>query len=300
MSKFRVFLKFFFGFFIYLSRVFRFFLSGYSSDFKCYNLTTKNKIHVIGNGPSLEKTLKFITQDDDIMMVNFSPNNSRFYVLKPKYLCFADPILFESSNHQLTTKIEELYDNINNKIDWLCIIIVPYKYKKNALSLINNPNVKVQGLNQIYFENPLEMGMVRFYFYNKNLAAPIFQNVLNMSLYSSIQIGYSEILLHGADSDSYKNISINQNNEMILIEKHFYGTNVRNIAKEQFQNFSPGNLYKRLNCEVKMFESYLDLSKYAHFKGVRIINMSSDSMIDAFERYVDNQSDATVKLHERP
>jgi hypothetical protein len=124
---------------------------------------------------------------------------------------------------------------------------------------------------------------------------PSLQNVIVMGIYVALQKGYKTIFLHGVDSDSYKNICINQNNEMLLRESHYYGVKDCNLNDEQSSIFAAGMLYKRLQCEVTMFRSYIDLADYAKYLGVTVINASQNSMIDAFMRYDHKNEKVIIK-----
>ena len=114
---------------------------------------------------------------------------------------------------------------------------------------------------------------------------PLLQNVVVLALYIGLQRGYKKIYIHGVDSDSYKKICINHDNEMVMRELHYYGYSDVNLNDSKTSGFAIGCLYKRLACEVAMFRSYVDLASYADYLGISVINASPNSMIDAFERY---------------
>jgi hypothetical protein len=126
---------------------------------------------------------------------------------------------------------------------------------------------------------------MRWTLYKRNFSMPTLQNVIVLAIYISLQKGYKNIYLHGVDSDSYKNICINPQNEMVTTDFHYYGSSNRNLSDLKWAGFSKGSLYKRLECEVTMFRSYVDLAAYADYLGAQVINASPNSMIDAFERY---------------
>lgn len=248
-------------------------------DFKGKTVGT---LHVLGNGPSLTDTISLIDKGRDIViMVNFSPLTPAFFELQPKLLCWADPYLFSSSEASGNGDKVQALNEALRAVSWNLKLIVPSGARLCDIDL-DNENIEVVFINGVNLHESIKRG--RFWLYKKNLAAPAFQNVVNMALYCGIQLGYEKIILHGVDSDQYKSIAINDKNEMILVEGHYYGSKERNLAKERFHGFHAGTLYKRLDCEVKMFKSYIDISEYSKFLGIRVYNASENSMIDAFER----------------
>jgi len=251
---------------------------GLSKDFQFRGIK-KQTIHILGNGPSLVKSLNLIREGDAVVMVNYSVLTELFQQLKPNYLCLADPGFFQKTT-TAERKKEEMF-RVFNVVDWELVIVVPFFVGRNVFP-VENKNISFKYVNTI----PLDFSihLLRYWLYKKNLSMPSLQNVIIMGVYIAIQQGYQTILLHGVDSNSYKNICINEHNEMVMREHHYYEVEDRNLNDEMI-GFSARTLYKRLMCEVNMFRAYIDLSDYAKSIGISIINASPESMIDAFERY---------------
>ena len=57
-------------------------------------------IHVLGNGPSLNKSLYLIKPSDYVMMVNYAVLTDLFFDVKPRFLCLADPAYFETTDDE--------------------------------------------------------------------------------------------------------------------------------------------------------------------------------------------------------
>lgn len=272
--KFLLFLK-------YMRKAFRKYLRHGSKDF-VFSGTRNATIHVLGNGPSLNKSLSLIKNNDYVLMVNFSILTDLFFKLKPRYLCLADPGFFtETDDEDLEKKKTAAIEKLK-QVDWDLTMVMPAN-AKTACFRINSDYISLKYVNNV----PLDysINLMRTTLYKRNLSMPLLQNVIVLGIYVSLQKGYQTIFLHGVDSDYYKSISINQQNEMVMRECHYYGSTDRNLNDEKQLGFTRGTLYKRLSCEAAMFRSYVDLASYADQLGIRVINASPHSMIDAFERY---------------
>lgn len=253
-----------------------------SKDF-IYKETNIKRVHILGNGPSLDDSIHLVQDNDDVVMVNFSATTDLFLKLKPKYLCLADPSFFEKTSIESEEQKKEEMFRILNEVTWGLIIVLPFNVNIRSMP-IKNEKITFNYVNTIPVD--FSVKFLRNWLYKKNYAMPNLQNVVIMGVYAAFQRGYKTILLHGVDSDSYKNICINKDNEMVFREYHYYGAEDRNLNNEKFYGFTTGTLYKRLACEVTMFRAYIDLSNYADYLGIKVLNASPNSMIDAFERYV--------------
>lgn len=247
-----------------------------------YSLKNKinSKIHIFGNGPSLFETKKNYNKNDDLVMVNFAVTTDDFFDLKPKYLCIADQDFFYTSkieSNELKLRMNAWHSKLED-VDWNLIIVVPSEFK-GKLNLKNN-YINILVINTLPL--PDKFNFFRHHMYKLNYAAPKMQNVVIFSAYFAIQAGYNKIYLHGVDSDSFKDVFINKKNEMVLIDRHFYGNKEINLSMQY--SYLPGSFYKKLQADVNMFKSYYDLRLYSDEKNVKIINCSKNSMIDSFTR----------------
>ena len=244
-------------------------------------------VHVLGNGPSLSDSIELISKADDVIMVNDSLLTELFFELEPRYLCLADPVYFKKTDDENLEKNKRQMVEKLEQVDWNLTIVMPAGADIPAFH-INDAYVSFGFVNTVPLDHAIKSG--RWPLYQKNFSMPSLQNVIVCGIYISLQKGYRTVYLHGVDSDSYKNICINQQNEMVIREFHYYGNSDRNMNDEKHHGFSKGTLYKRLMCEVIMFRSYVDLAAYADHLGIRVINASPNSMIDAFERYDHGES----------
>lgn len=265
------------------------YVKNYSKDF-IFNGKIERAIHVLGNGPSLDQSLYLIKDSDDVIMVNWSVTTELFIKLKPKFFCIADPAFFDPTGNTVLESRKDAMFKALNKIEWPLTIILPSDVSASNL-LIKNENITFEYVNRYPVDHAIKK--FRFWLFKKNYSMPALQNVVIMGAYVALQRGYEKVVLHGVDSDSYKNICVNQNNEMFQWEQHFYGKVERNLNVEF--TLETGGLYKVLSNQSIAFRSYVDLSNYAEYLGTKVVNASPNSMIDAFARYVHNDQLAEME-----
>jgi hypothetical protein len=112
---------------------------------------------------------------------------------------------------------------------------------------------------------------------------PQCQNVLAASLFLSINRGYKEIYLFGADHSWHQQISVANNNKIMLNDQHFYNTEGKAVAlNSTTQNQqSTADIFYSL---YKAFKSYIVLNNYAVYRNCKVYNASEVSFIDAFQQ----------------
>ena len=265
----------------FLRKAFKRYLKHWSKDF-VYSRQQDIVVHVLGNGPSLTASLHLIKKEDRVAMVNFAILTDLFFQLKPSYLCLADPVFFKKTgNDDIEQKKAQMVQKME-EINWELCIVVPAGANHEEL-VVNTRYVSFKFVNKTPMDYSIKF--MRMFFYKRNISMPLMQNVLVLGLYIGLQQGYKKIYIHGADADLYKKICINQDNEMVARELHYYGHSDLNLSDSKTHGFAIGCLHKRLACEVATFRSYVDIASYADYLGISVINASPNSMIDAFERY---------------
>ena len=105
-------------------------------------------IHILGNGPSLSKSIGRIEESDDVMMVNYAILTDLFFELKPRYLCLADPSFFEDSGVDVEERKKVEILEIAGRVDWPLEVIVPYYAIGRNLPMINK-NISFKYMNTI-------------------------------------------------------------------------------------------------------------------------------------------------------
>lgn len=249
-----------------------------------------DKLIVIGNGPSLSKTIELYSDimcGTECVMVNFSANTALFEIIKPSIYMLVDPAYYEIPVH-LRDALMALYEAIVSKTTWSMTIVMPRSAQDSYAAKRFRENAN---LNILFFEDggnlPLDKNL--FEAWDNNIVPPPGQTVLNTAVWLSIYWGYKETYIVGADSSILDLRMDQQTNELFTIDTHYYqNTDMYNDMK-----ISEDNAHIR-KCHTTMPEEmyniylahkdYWDLRRYADWKGVKVYNASEYSWVDAFER----------------
>jgi hypothetical protein len=276
----------------------KFFNFGYYKKFNKKSLDSLNKIFkienwgidvksysencvILCNGPSLNQSINdeynFIANHTKIV-VNFSPCSSLFWDLKPEFLVLVDPSFWvDNISHQLKEKINELNKNLI-RVDWSLKIIMPNfaKDKNHILSSVKKDNIEIIYINSAQ-SNKVDL-QDRLIDYKVNKSSPLFQSVSVAALYFAINIGFKKIYLFGYDHDWIKNMKINEKNQIVFRDNHYYD----NSEKES--EVINSTLLEEYKAQYQLHLSYQELSKYEKEMGVKVFNCTKNSMLDSFER----------------
>lgn len=237
------------------------------------------RIIILANGPSLADTInnhmKFL-KSAPCMAVNFAAIADDFRELKPRYYVLADPHFFDTSKDD--ANLSKLRDEIA-AVDWTMDIFVPVKYKKAAKKLYGK-SATIKTFNSTGIEGFTSISHI---LYRLGAAMPRPRNVLIPALMLSIDMGYKEIVVFGADHSWMKTLSVTDDNEVVSIQPHFYNDDEeeQTRVRHEYRNY---RLHQIVESFAIAFKSYHAIANYAHSKGVKIFNSTPGSFIDAFER----------------
>ncbi|MCX7862503.1 MAG: hypothetical protein N2449_05865 [Bacteroidales bacterium] len=247
---------------------------------------------ILTNGPSLntsiENNLQFTT-DKILFCVNFFPNTPYYEQLKPRYHVISAPELWlPQAKHPYPKLSEELFNNIAQKTTWKLTILIPFaakKYTQWREKLVQNSNVEIE------YYNPTPIEGFRWFchaMYHMQWGMPRPHNVLIPSLMLAMKKGFKSIYIWGADHSWLKEISVDEQNQVLVNQKHFYD---ENTAKPQPMNKLKGTrkLHEVLIKFVHAFKGYWEIEEYAKQKNITIWNATPHSFIDAFKRYKMNE-----------
>ncbi|MGM9845559.1 MAG: 6-hydroxymethylpterin diphosphokinase MptE-like protein [Muribaculaceae bacterium] len=233
---------------------------------------------ILANGPSLRTTID--TRIDTLrkystLAVNFAANAPEFQLLKPDYYVLADPHFFVRTDMD---NVQRLWTNIA-AAQWGITLFVPTRYRAAALRL-GGENIKVYTFNAVGVEG---FKCIERWAFHHNLGMPRPRNVLIPAIMIALAIGFREIYLTGADHSWLKTISVNDSNEVVSIQPHFY----KEESKEQarvISEYKGYHLHDILDSFRIAFRSYHSIRAYADAIGAKIFNATQGSFIDAFER----------------
>jgi hypothetical protein len=104
------------------------------------------------------------------------------------------------------------------------------------------------------------------------------------SLMISIWKGYRKISLLGADHSWLSEISVTDNNEVLINQKHFYDAQSSIGQPLDKRGKGKRNLSELLYKFTTAFASYFEIRAFAEKKNITILNATKGSFIDAFDR----------------
>lgn len=237
------------------------------------------RVIIMGNGPSLNETIENhidILKTTPAIAVNFAANAPQFTMLRPRYYVLADPHFFVNKQD---INVAKLMSNLSELVDWTMTLFVPNSVKKHNIT-ITNKNISIEYFNMVgvegfqWFEN---------FAFSRGYGMPRPRNVLIPSIMIAMQMGYKEIYITGADHSWTKTLSVNENNEVISIQPHFY----KEDEKEQKRirtDYLHYPLHQIIYSFYVAFKSYFVIQRYAKNRKIDIYNSTPESFIDAFPR----------------
>lgn len=258
---------------------------------KIVNKKDAGVVHIFGNGPSLKIDIDKIisrlkeSKEDQVMAVNSFASDPLFELLQPSYYILVDPVYFEDSQLDRIKLLKvKLSNSLLKKTSWPLNLFVPVSAKKSEFvqDLSENKNIKV-----FYFKNSPVIGgsqRINNFLFKNNLANPLYQNVLMAGIFLSLKIGFSKILIWGADHSWHEGFELRKDNNIYILDEHFY-SDQNNTA---FLNCNADGVPNRVHEEFlrlsRVFKIYHSLESFSKYINSEIINLSSKTWIDAFKR----------------
>lgn len=252
--------------------------------------TTKKSCVIIGNGPSFTESIRLYKEkiiEHELICVNSFANTEFYENLKPNYYLLQAPILFQSNEKSSELYInyrDVLFKNILDKTSWELNLMVPFRAKKSPefLQLILlNKNIKPLYFNDVAIEG---FSFFKTICFKLKLGIPRPHNVLIPSLFNSMNIGFKTIHIIGADHSWLSEISVNNQNEALVNQKHFYDENTSRPQKMEDYITRPRKLHEIIHKFYLSFRGYWEVEEFANKQKIKIYNCSEKSMIDAFQR----------------
>lgn len=240
------------------------------------------RIIVMGNGPSLANTIAEhldILQNSDTLAVNFAANDPAFRLIKPKYYLLADPHFF---SEQTDASLMSLWANLSDA-DWDFTLIVPRKFQGKTyelLRLVGGSQAKVATFNAVGVEGFDVLSNTAYWL---RLGMPRPRNVLIPAIMVAIWLKYREIVLVGADHSWMETLRVNDHNQIMAVQKHFYDESAQEECRvaEEYRGY---HIHQIVESMAVAFKSYHQIANFAAHQGVKIYNATPGSYIDAFER----------------
>lgn len=239
----------------------------------------RGTIIIMGNGPSLREAIDNtpeLLKAFPRMAVNFSALTPDFRTLRPEYYILADIAFFA---REKSGKVPQLWEELS-RIDWDMTLYLPARARKmqEVKRLPANITVKYYNLTPAegfrWLIHPL---------YDRGLAMPRPRNVLIPAIMSSMREGFTRMALIGADHNWSRTLWVTERNRVVSVQPHFYKDDDAELrrAEEIFSNVHIHEVYENYSIA---FRSYFNVKDYVERRGVKVVNSTPGSFIDAFER----------------
>ena len=246
------------------------------------HFSNPDELLILANGPSLKRTVEEsadFVRGKTLLAVNFCVTSPMFEQLKPELYLIADPLFWI-----VPEKREQLFRTMAEKTTWDMNFLVPARALKNKEwqpLLAGNPHIRLY----IYNTTPIE-GFQGFcnWIFSKGWGVPRPHNVLIPSIAMGIRLPFKKIYLAGADHSWLPEITVTDDNVVLMHQKHFYDQNKSKAATVTQENLHSARLYTILYHMYVAFKSYFVLEDYARSRGKDVINVTPGSYIDAFKR----------------
>lgn len=243
---------------------------------------------ILANGPSLASMInnhKWFLKNKDLICVNHFPSTESYHELKPAYYVTSAPDLWlDDIKPFFVNQSNELFKSMASKTHWPLVFHIPAesrKFQRWKRILDTSSNIKY-----VYYNNtPVEgWRWFRHLCFRLNLGMPRPHNVLIPCLTHAINMGYRKIYLWGADHSWLSEISVNNENQVLINQKHFYDQQISVGKPLDKRGVGERNMPELLTKFVHAFNGYFVLKDYANSRDVLILNATPGSFIDAFER----------------
>lgn len=238
-----------------------------------------SEIYILGNGPSLASALA----DPDLdlaakttMAVNFFASTPAFAQIKPRYYILADPHFFKASNRE--PNVAALFEALK-RVDWPMTLLVPFAAGRN-LPVSPTNNLKIVRYNALRGEG---FRWLTHRLFRANRAMPRPRNVMIPAIMTAIGMGFEQINLLGADHSWTATLSVNDRNEVVSVQPHFYKDSDRELSRQRTEQMHQP-LHQLLESFAISFRAYHEIADFATSRGITIVNLTPGSFIDAFPR----------------
>jgi len=245
------------------------------------------RLVILGNGPSLVSGIDAgRAEGGHLLGVNTFANTELFARLRPVHYVIADLAFWDLRGPEgLRRKAQQLWDRIGELTSWPMTIYLPSgarSFRESYASAAANPNVKF-----CYFSARRALsrhGRTLHGVFARNLLMPNPQNVLIAAVYVGIQLGYGQLALLGADHDWVTQISVDAQSRLCLRDPHFSRDDA-DTAKPWIDIFGRQyRVHEVMGIMQDVFKAHDDLAAYARARGIRVVNETSTSLIDAYPK----------------
>lgn len=241
-----------------------------------------DELLILANGPSLNKTIEtsgeFI-KDKTLLAVNFFATSPVYTELQPELYLIADPLFWI-----VPEKRTLLFGTMAERTNWQLKLFIPAKAFRNKewqTLLAKNGNIKIYKYNT----TPIE-GFPGFCnrVYKRGWGVPRPHNVLIPAIATGLRLPFKKIYLAGADHSWLPEITVTEDNVVLMHQKHFYDQNTSKAQTVSKENLESARLYVIMYHLYVAFRAYFFLKDYAAYLKKEVVNITPGSYIDAFRK----------------
>ncbi len=253
---------------------------------------------ILGNGPSLGdfiRTHEQFLHNKTRICVNHFAISEEYEKVKPQVYLISAPEFFLKDEFEPYAKRKQVtWDAIASKTNWPMLVYAPMFAK--SLSGWQARFKSHKHISIRYFNNtPVEgLNAVNLWAMKRQLAMPRPHNVVIPCIAVAIFIQRKKLYLVGVEHSWLQELIVDDENEVLLTHKHFYDKQAAKVH-EGPKPETPIPMFKGIKMEKRKlhevlekfylsFKSYWEIKPYAEQQGVEIINITSGSYIDAFEK----------------
>lgn len=216
---------------------------------KFKNIHQGERCFILGTGPSLKSVNPTYLKNEKIFGVNYLFKGNIIEHITPDYYCLYDQI-FHTTDKETTKKLVESFPNTT--------FFLRTKAYDGLKNIIKSDNIYFQQCDQFQYEDYIRVDM------QKNMTAPF--NVVLGCIQTAIYMGFKEIYLLGCDFNSFASLK----------QEHFYD-------KDTVPDRTMSIGFELKYYSMVSYHHYA-LEKYAKEHNIRIINLTPNSLLDAYER----------------
>jgi hypothetical protein len=245
-------------------------------------------IQILGNGPSLKNDISEIIskrKESAMMVVNSFAINDLYETLKPDYYIIVDPSFFRKSSLERIKNLQiNTINALSRKTNWELYLFLPISAKKSIFyKTLKSENYLIKF---VFFKNiPVINGdqKLKDFLFKYKLANPLYMNVLIAAIFQSIKMDFSKIYLWGADHSWHEDFILGKDNYLYTLDRHFFNVDEKCFVHCKSDG-TPVKVYEEFFTLSNTFKIYHSIESFSKKMGIKIINLSSKTWIDAFER----------------
>jgi len=252
------------------------------------HLSAGKELVILANGPSLRADLDshpgFFT-GKQLMCVNQFVLSNDYERVKPQFYILLDRGFFiENTIPRVAEVREQVKQALIRKTTWPVTLCCPAEGRNSLF----HQDLTASGIpvKFVFFNSTVVDGikLVRHWLYRLQMGMPPPQNVLIGALMAGLACGFKRIIILGADHSWHQGLEIGADGKLVSVEHHFYDKQPWKVVVEHPETMHRATMHDYFFLLYRTFRSYHLIQEFAGSIGARIINASSVSFIDAFER----------------